>query len=314
MKKIVIFAFICLLFACNNRKISEVKNNQTGQLLIQYEYITSENGSFLKDGYYKKWHKNGQLETFGNYKNNKREGKWQSYFENGNLKEEINLKNGMIEGLVILFYGNGNKRFESNNKKNKLEGKVRYWHANGQLSSTGTYLNNSKDGLFTYYYENGTKEKEVNYKKNKLDGKYLLWYKNNNLKEESDYKNNSLNGKQTSYYKNGKKREETRYENGKPIKSSKKMWLENGDYIDCENLFGTWRDQNSTTTYRANGSCLTIWDEGQKEERDWEIKIKNNKVVISTGYWSTSTILDFKENTFSTKDRNNKIWINNRIK
>ncbi|SVB20042.1 uncharacterized protein METZ01_LOCUS172896, partial [marine metagenome] len=50
------------------------------------------------------FHENGQLETRGTLKREKREGLWERFHENGQLKERENYRDGVREGAWEHFY------------------------------------------------------------------------------------------------------------------------------------------------------------------------------------------------------------------
>ena len=52
-----------------------------------------------KEGFFKKFHDNGQLKEEGNSINGKKEGLYKTYYENGQLKSEGNYKDDKLDGL-----------------------------------------------------------------------------------------------------------------------------------------------------------------------------------------------------------------------
>ena len=50
-----------------------------------------------KEGLYKTYHKNGQLESEGNYVDGRMDGLWKFYHENGQLKLEGNFNDGELK-------------------------------------------------------------------------------------------------------------------------------------------------------------------------------------------------------------------------
>ena len=108
---------VCLIgCTTNNRKVKKIEIE--GILLNEYEEIETAEGSFLKDGYFKEWHLNGQISLIGECCMNKRCGYWKSYRDDGTMYEEGNYVNDKKDGLwkeyqkdgqvIEMMYKNGN--------------------------------------------------------------------------------------------------------------------------------------------------------------------------------------------------------------
>ena len=74
MKRIVFYTLVVGVFlsACSGRQEKEVSDPFSGKLYEKYEYIVTDDGSFKKDGFYKKWYSNGQIAIDGYYEENKK--------------------------------------------------------------------------------------------------------------------------------------------------------------------------------------------------------------------------------------------------
>jgi len=90
-------------------------------------------------------------------------------------------------------------------------------------------------------------------------------------------------------------------------------------------LLGKWRDENSLTTYKSDGTSHTVWDNGQEQIRLWSIQgdlrvetIKKNKP--SNGEWKaiegkierTAKIVYIDNNRF-TINEDGKLWNATRV-
>ena len=64
-------------------------------------------GDGIKNGEYKTYYDNGNIETVVNYKNDKLNGESKSYYENGQIKGEINYKGGKKDGISKSYSENG---------------------------------------------------------------------------------------------------------------------------------------------------------------------------------------------------------------
>jgi len=68
--KLTFLISLLAMFSCK-KEVRETKYPLSEQLYDKYEVSETSNGSFLKDGYYKQWHLNGQISIDCNYDENK---------------------------------------------------------------------------------------------------------------------------------------------------------------------------------------------------------------------------------------------------
>ena len=123
------------------------------------EEVELENG--LKHGFYKNYHKNGNLSEEGSYKDDKFEdGVVKFYYESGELSKEVGFKNLHCE----------------------YHGVVNFYYKNGQLKSEGTAKDHKLCGTMKLYYENGQLEQEYIYGEEGLESK-KCWDENGNKKD-----------------------------------------------------------------------------------------------------------------------------------
>jgi len=157
LQTIALFSFLASgLLSCNSRETREVINPLTNKPMEKYEVRETDDGSFLKDGYYKKWHMNGQIEIDCNYKLNKRDGVYKKYFENGQIEFDTNYKNDSTDGHNIKYYKNGKKNWEGEFSSGKEVGVWNNWYENGQQKAILNYNQGGKlNGEQKYWYSNG---------------------------------------------------------------------------------------------------------------------------------------------------------------
>jgi predicted esterase len=67
--------------------------------------------SNTKEGFYKEWYDNGQIEFTGNYKNGLRNGPCTSWYRNGNMEAREEWLNGQLHGRVKYWTKEGNLQF-----------------------------------------------------------------------------------------------------------------------------------------------------------------------------------------------------------
>ena len=128
-----------------------------------------------REGLWRFWHENGQLEQEGNYLNGEMEGLWRFWHENGQLSQEGNYLNGKVEGLRRWWYENGQLEQEENSVNGEREGLRRTWYENGELKQEGNYVNGKAEGLYRSWYENGQLNQEGNYLNGKVEGLWRFW-------------------------------------------------------------------------------------------------------------------------------------------
>jgi len=111
--KTLFYAFsLLVIVSCQKHETREQKYFN-GQLQEQYQVVESD-GSFLKDGTYKSWFTNGQIEKEGGYLKNKKNGIWKSWNVKGEKSLEENYIEDSLNGNSTLWYSNGKKWMEEN--------------------------------------------------------------------------------------------------------------------------------------------------------------------------------------------------------
>lgn len=124
-----------------NRKIFHVK-----------DYF--ENGQIQMDAFYSSFDKNIKEGSQCNYSSNTKEGLFKNWYENGQLEYSATYKNGLINGLSNFWYKNGIKESEENWLQGQLNGIIKYWTEQGELQFDLSFdhgLNqNPKDVQYRY--------------------------------------------------------------------------------------------------------------------------------------------------------------------
>jgi pimeloyl-ACP methyl ester carboxylesterase len=92
-----------------------------------------ENGQIQMDAFYSSFDKNIKEGSQCNYRSNTKEGPYKKWFENGQVEYSATYEQGLINGLSESWYENGIKESEENWQHGQLHGKVKYWTELGAL-------------------------------------------------------------------------------------------------------------------------------------------------------------------------------------
>lgn len=190
MKNIILITItIISISACNKHELREIKDPISGQLLEQFQVVENKEGSFIKDGFYKTWFKNGQIESKGLYAENKKDGLWKYWHSNGQIKSEYSFKQDSLDGILKKWYDNSQLSINGKYNNGKLVGEWLTYHDNGQLMSKENYSNGLKQGLFTSWYMNGQKASKEMYSDGVENGLWSYWDQDGLLNKQEKYKN-----------------------------------------------------------------------------------------------------------------------------
>lgn len=128
-----------LIYNSNNDKLFTGTVLDTADVIIKFQVVNGK-----KNGSFKTFYLNGQVEKSGLVINNENEGKWKYYYPNGQIESEGNFEDNMPEGKWISYYENGDKKCEGMYKDGKQEGIWTYYDDHGEIISMVVY----RDGEF----------------------------------------------------------------------------------------------------------------------------------------------------------------------
>jgi len=87
------------------------------------------------------------------------------------------------------------------------------------------------------------------------------------------------------------------------------------DRRDAANLVGTWRDENSTFTFYADGSWLCDWASGNRKTGWWTVRNDTITWHFSSGTTVSYALLWLDENAYQTRElRNGDVWNPRRVR
>jgi antitoxin component YwqK of YwqJK toxin-antitoxin module len=101
--------------------------------------------------------------------NGNRQGLWGTYYKNGQLDSKGSFKDDKKDGIWEYYWDNGQLMSKGSFKDDKQDGIWERYHENGQSHSKGLFKDGKKDGIWEYYYKNGQLWSKGLFK----DGKYV---------------------------------------------------------------------------------------------------------------------------------------------
>lgn len=131
--------------------------------IIGYRFFDKK-GELIKEGrkskgefFYEGHAPNGNITSEGNYDiSGGKNGEWKFYSDNGNLNSVFNYKDDLVEGEAVYYHDNG-KVFKKLNYENDLrQGYYEEYYPSGQMSQQGYYKDDMLEGLWIRYYQDGT--------------------------------------------------------------------------------------------------------------------------------------------------------------
>ena len=143
-----------------------IKFDQESTLFHVEDYYV--NGQIEMEASYSALDKNIKEGHWCNYKTNTKEGLYKKWFRNGQLEYSGSYKNGLREGLCTSWYENGQKESDKTWSKGQLNGNCKYWNTQGELQFDLTFENginqNPEDVNYHYikYLPKGYKSDTLN--------------------------------------------------------------------------------------------------------------------------------------------------------
>ncbi len=167
-----------------------------------------------KEGPWKEYHPNGQLQSQGEYLNSKRIGEWVFYHPNGKIEQKGKYdKKGKAQGPWKWFYETGNLLREENYRNDLLDGVMTEYSDTGKVITKGEFIDGQKEG--PWILELADYREEGSYKAGMLDGEWKHFYTDNGkLRFVGKFIDGIPDGAQTFYYPNGKEKQTGKYIGG----------------------------------------------------------------------------------------------------
>lgn len=193
-----------------------------------------------KNGHWKWFFWNGQIQSQGNYYNDIPVGKWYNWFRDGRKQavvnydslgrkhgqlteyyyrlsetHELEYKHGILNGKAQWRHFDGNIIIEGDFTDNKRTGEWKWFWPNEELQAYGTMVDSTFHGMWNYYHDDGTKDCVGEFNTGKRTATWKFYWKGSeNLKKEGIYENDLMLGKWKYYDENGTPLREEEYING----------------------------------------------------------------------------------------------------
>lgn len=253
--------------------------------VVKAEY-TLLNGKLNGQG--KTYHLNGKIHLTGNYTNGEKNGLFKEYDDNGNLETEYSMLNGELNGEMKTYYSNGKLKKSGNYLKGEEHGNFVEYDEYGNKLAEYVMLNGKKNGVFKFYEKNGKINVSTTFKDDINNGQEISYFYDDetgelHLKQIGEYLNGERNGTWSLLmFKDGKERLLT-FENYK-------SGLLNGPF---QNLEGDSLIIGSYNNDKLNGEYQVYLDINRLH--GGEIQTDTTKLILlseggysnglKTGYW-----------------------------
>lgn len=126
---IIIGILLSLLTACKSEESAVVEEN------AQEQSDTNK----VDDGPFLQYHKSGEIQIVGEYKNGKRVGLWSSWYPSGELQSEITYKEGLEDGDYQVFHESGNQKIKGFYSNGKAVGEWVFFDSEGKENARKNY-------------------------------------------------------------------------------------------------------------------------------------------------------------------------------
>ncbi len=145
------------------------------------------------DGIYSEYYEDdGKIKLKAKYVEGKKNGFYLKYHRNGNLKEKKSYEWNKEEGNDSVWHENGSMNNVTHYHQGIREGKYSGWYINGVLSDSGNYVNDSLEGFYYRYFESGKLKSLITYRKGSYEGELKTYWPNGKLKRLDLYGPDSL--------------------------------------------------------------------------------------------------------------------------
>ncbi len=134
MNRVIYTLMVMFLIACEAPVIEKVEETYPDNQPKKVSFFQEIDGKEVKveEKYY---HQDGTLKMNGKLLNGKREGEWKAFFNNEQLQSIGAFKNGKRTGEAKVYFPNGNLRYEGQYEEDMEVGHWKFYNQQGKLTS-----------------------------------------------------------------------------------------------------------------------------------------------------------------------------------
>lgn len=232
-------------------------------------------------------------------RNNKRQGKWKFFYDEGNLQLEGFYKADKKHGFFKQYSRDGSllgiAKYEEDVLITDAVELVSYdlkyeYYEDGKVKSIASYKGKQKEGLFREFSKEGTLtsasiyEKDIVISKGLLndngfkDGSWVEYYSSGTIKSKGTYKGGVKVGLWEHYYENGNLEQKGNFNNEGLAEGEWIWYFDNNQILKIEN-FRRGLEEGEVVEYSREGALIAkgVYIEG-KREYEWFIVVDGVKL------------------------------------
>lgn len=195
----------------------KTQNYDNGKVWIERGLTKYSDNSFVSDGVYREFYRDGQQFVEGQYREGEPVGEWTYWHPNGTECKKVAYKAGQPDGTVEYHSLEGVLEARRNFAVGKRAGKWESFDPTGeQLLVEQHYQDSQPVGVWKWWYKNGQLQREAPFEGGKMHGLVKEWKDDGTPRAEANFQEGKRHGLSTQWMLDGRKVEQN-YEEGKPV-------------------------------------------------------------------------------------------------
>ena len=191
-----------------------------------------------------------KVQAVENYQYGVKDGEWKFYFLNKQLEKQFFFKNGLLDGPYVEYYRNGKKKEEGNFSFDLRSGKwLTFWEEGG-LESIGDYRRDQRTGIWKFFSKSGTLRSEGPYLNDQRNGQWIYYFEDGALSAVGSYQYGEKHGMWGLFYSNDQLQQEQSWSRGRLMEVSE-FYTIKGEELESGTLKG------------GDGSYFEYYPEGE---------------------------------------------------
>lgn len=183
---------------------------EDGTVRIEREVLRMSDDTFVNDGSFVEYYRDGQKFTEGTFKKGVHDGVWTFWHPNGQLCKKVTFVDGRPDGQWDVFGPDGKLLVQKSYKQGKRHGKWTYYHRDGETPRIAqTYVENQLHGERMTYHANGKPYQRSYFKNGVLDGTLTEWDASGRKVAEVTFKDGARDGQVVTWGPNGERTEQS---------------------------------------------------------------------------------------------------------